>query len=350
MRVRRGLAARIVSARRLRRVQELEDQAACRIAARPARRSVARWPGAARRRSRRPGAARRRAVGPGGARARRAHQHPCASSPVAVRKRTVPGRDVGGACGTGRGAAVAVGSVRSMTRASGRPVVAGWREGDGERRQVVRMDHAAQDAGAQERRRVPAQHVRPSSSTGGSRRGPGRDLLEQHDAAVGECPVVGGSGASERLARRVESRRPARPAPAVELGRHDVDRSTAARQPDVASRLASSDQRFTMQILRSARVGVGPGSHASRARRAATVPLTRPPSTTAPAGPRSWTGRDGYDPAMYCDERGWACQPVLDATDNERLATVVGWLSEKPLHDRGDPPGRVGASTGSCVG
>ena len=36
------------------------------------------------------------------------------------------------------------------------------------------------------------------------------------------------------------------------------------------------------------------------------------------------------DPS-YCDERGWACQPVLDRTDNEGLANVVGWLSEKPL-------------------
>src|SRR5690606_31353443 len=37
----------------------------------------------------------------------------------------------------------------------------------------------------------------------------------------------------------------------------------------------------------------------------------------------------------YCDERGWACQPVLDATDNEGLAAVVGWLSEKPLQIAG---------------
>lgn len=35
--------------------------------------------------------------------------------------------------------------------------------------------------------------------------------------------------------------------------------------------------------------------------------------------------------AMYCDGRGWACQPVLDATGNERLAAVLGWLSDKPL-------------------
>ncbi len=34
---------------------------------------------------------------------------------------------------------------------------------------------------------------------------------------------------------------------------------------------------------------------------------------------------------MYCDDRGWACQPVLDATDNEQLAAAAGWLSEKPL-------------------
>ena len=39
----------------------------------------------------------------------------------------------------------------------------------------------------------------------------------------------------------------------------------------------------------------------------------------------------GYDPAMYCDGRGWACEPVLDATDNEGLAAVLGWLSDKPL-------------------
>ncbi len=36
------------------------------------------------------------------------------------------------------------------------------------------------------------------------------------------------------------------------------------------------------------------------------------------------------DPA-YCDDRGWGCQPVLDATDNEGLAALAGWLSEKPL-------------------
>ena len=34
---------------------------------------------------------------------------------------------------------------------------------------------------------------------------------------------------------------------------------------------------------------------------------------------------------MYCDGRGWACQSVLDATGNEGLAAVAGWLSEKPL-------------------
>jgi small conductance mechanosensitive channel len=34
---------------------------------------------------------------------------------------------------------------------------------------------------------------------------------------------------------------------------------------------------------------------------------------------------------MYCDGRGWACQPVLDATGNERVAAAAGWLSEKPL-------------------
>ncbi|MDQ2678502.1 MAG: mechanosensitive ion channel family protein [Actinomycetota bacterium] len=33
----------------------------------------------------------------------------------------------------------------------------------------------------------------------------------------------------------------------------------------------------------------------------------------------------------YCDERGWGCEPVLEATDNEGLAAAAGWLSEKPL-------------------
>jgi small conductance mechanosensitive channel len=41
--------------------------------------------------------------------------------------------------------------------------------------------------------------------------------------------------------------------------------------------------------------------------------------------------RASYDSPMYCDGRGWACQPVLDATGNEQLAAVLGWLSEKPL-------------------
>ncbi len=38
---------------------------------------------------------------------------------------------------------------------------------------------------------------------------------------------------------------------------------------------------------------------------------------------------------MYCDEWGWACQPVLDATGNKTLAAVLGWLSEKPLQIAG---------------
>jgi len=37
------------------------------------------------------------------------------------------------------------------------------------------------------------------------------------------------------------------------------------------------------------------------------------------------------DPAVYCDGRGWACTSVLEATGNERLAAIVGWISEKPL-------------------
>ncbi len=37
------------------------------------------------------------------------------------------------------------------------------------------------------------------------------------------------------------------------------------------------------------------------------------------------------DPATYCAERGWACEPVLNATGNEGIANVLGWLSEKPL-------------------
>ncbi|MEX0767486.1 MAG: mechanosensitive ion channel domain-containing protein [Microthrixaceae bacterium] len=37
------------------------------------------------------------------------------------------------------------------------------------------------------------------------------------------------------------------------------------------------------------------------------------------------------DPAVYCDDRGWACIPVLNATANERIAAVAGWLSQRPL-------------------
>lgn len=37
------------------------------------------------------------------------------------------------------------------------------------------------------------------------------------------------------------------------------------------------------------------------------------------------------DSALYCEERGWACERVLDATGNERLASIAGWIGEKPL-------------------
>jgi len=37
------------------------------------------------------------------------------------------------------------------------------------------------------------------------------------------------------------------------------------------------------------------------------------------------------DPTEYCADRGWACAPLLDATGNERVAAIGGWLSEKPL-------------------
>ncbi|MGB6057093.1 MAG: mechanosensitive ion channel family protein [Microthrixaceae bacterium] len=37
------------------------------------------------------------------------------------------------------------------------------------------------------------------------------------------------------------------------------------------------------------------------------------------------------DPVTYCTDRGWACEPVLDATGNRGLANALGWLSEKPL-------------------
>ncbi|MBS1838239.1 MAG: mechanosensitive ion channel [Actinobacteria bacterium] len=37
----------------------------------------------------------------------------------------------------------------------------------------------------------------------------------------------------------------------------------------------------------------------------------------------------------FCADTGWACGPVFDATGNETLARVVGWLSEKPLQIAG---------------
>ncbi len=36
------------------------------------------------------------------------------------------------------------------------------------------------------------------------------------------------------------------------------------------------------------------------------------------------------DPS-FCADTGWACEPVWDATGNEWLARVIGWLSQKPL-------------------
>lgn len=33
----------------------------------------------------------------------------------------------------------------------------------------------------------------------------------------------------------------------------------------------------------------------------------------------------------FCEDTGWACEPVWNATDNETAAKVIGWLSEKPL-------------------
>ena len=44
-----------------------------------------------------------------------------------------------------------------------------------------------------------------------------------------------------------------------------------------------------------------------------------------------WTVVVATDPALYCVDRGWACGPVLGATNDEGMANVVGWLSEKPL-------------------
>jgi len=42
-----------------------------------------------------------------------------------------------------------------------------------------------------------------------------------------------------------------------------------------------------------------------------------------------------YDPAVaeptFCDDTGWACEPVWNATHNETVSRVLGWLSEKPL-------------------
>ncbi len=40
------------------------------------------------------------------------------------------------------------------------------------------------------------------------------------------------------------------------------------------------------------------------------------------------------DPS-FCADTGWACEPVWDATGNEMLARVIGWLSQKPLQIAG---------------
>jgi moderate conductance mechanosensitive channel len=38
-----------------------------------------------------------------------------------------------------------------------------------------------------------------------------------------------------------------------------------------------------------------------------------------------------HSASAYCEGRGWACEPVLDLTENETLAATIGWLSDKPL-------------------
>lgn len=37
----------------------------------------------------------------------------------------------------------------------------------------------------------------------------------------------------------------------------------------------------------------------------------------------------------FCSDTGWACEPVWEATGNEAIARVIGWLSEKPLQIAG---------------
>ena len=37
----------------------------------------------------------------------------------------------------------------------------------------------------------------------------------------------------------------------------------------------------------------------------------------------------------FCSDTGWACDPVWEATGNETIARVIGWLSEKPLQIAG---------------
>lgn len=59
--------------------------------------------------------------------------------------------------------------------------------------------------------------------------------------------------------------------------------------------------------------------------------IRRPPGPSAgPPGPAHYDRRVTTE-ATPCVGSGWACDPVYDATGNEVLARVLGWLSDKPL-------------------
>lgn len=63
-------------------------------------------------------------------------------------------------------------------------------------------------------------------------------------------------------------------------------------------------------------------------RDASTMQRVATPYSVAESITRLATQTTGSD---VCEDRGWACEPVLEMTSNVRVSHVVGWLSERPL-------------------
>ena len=106
---------------------------------------------------------------------------------------------------------------------------------------------------------------------------------------------------------------------------------TAGRSYVCPGRGPASGRRYPTRPCRGDDPECGTGSVGGRERRRRPPPWSAGPvgrvTTISPVTALLQSGVPSF-----CDETtGWACDPVYDATGNETLARVVGWLSEKPL-------------------